>query len=124
MADVYFFTEMKKLLSALDLLNINNFRGERVPIKLYMGEPGNRYFVSPAIVKLVVGRLKEVGAEPFLFDTTVTYPGSRSTREGYKKVAYQHGFGEDEIGCKVVIGEEGVKVVEGGHSFEVAKEIY
>lgn len=124
MADVYFFTEMKKLLSALDLLNINDFRGERVPIKLHMGEPGNMYFVSPAIVKLVVGRLKEVGAEPFLFDTTVTYPGPRSTREGYKKVAYQHGFGEDEIGCKVVIGEEGVKVVEGGHSFEVAKEIY
>ena len=84
MADVYFFTETKKLLSALDLLDIDNFRGERVPIKLHMGEPGNRYYISPAIVKLVVGRLKEVGAEPFLFDTTVSYPSPRSTREGYE----------------------------------------
>lgn len=124
MAEVYFFTETKKLLSALDLLGIDDFRGERVPIKLHMGEPGNRYYISPAIVKLVVGRLKEAGAEPFLFDTTVAYPGPRSTREGYKEVAYKHGFGEDEIGCKVVIGEEGVKVIEGGHRFEVAKEIY
>jgi len=124
MAEVYFFTKTKKLLSALDLLDINDFRSERVPIKLHMGEPGNRYYIPPAIVKLVVGRLKEVGAEPFLFDTTVMYSSPRSTREGYKEVAYRHGFGEDEMGCKVVIGEEGVKVTEGGHSFEVAKEIY
>ena len=124
MAEVYFFTETNKLLSALDLLGIDDFRSERVPIKLHMGEPGNRYYISPAIVKLVVGRLKEAGADPFLFDTTVAYPGPRSTREGYKGVAYQHGFGEDEMGCKVVIGEEGVKVIEEGHGFEVAKEIY
>ncbi|TET16589.1 MAG: DUF362 domain-containing protein [Dehalococcoidia bacterium] len=124
MAKVYFFTEAEKLLSALDLLGIEDFRGEKVPIKLHMGEPGNRYYISPSIVKLVVGRLKGIGAEPFLFDTIVAYPGPRSTREGYERVAYRHGFGEDETNCKVVIGEDGVKVVEGAHSFEVAKEIY
>lgn len=124
MAEVYFFTETNKLLSALDLLGIENFRGRRVPIKLHMGQPGNRYYISPSIVKLVVGRLKGLGAEPFLFDTTVTYPGLRSTTEGHGRVAYKHGFGENEMGCKVVIGEEGVKVVEGAHSFEVAREIY
>ena len=124
MAEVYFFTEVEKLLSALDLLGIEDFRGARVPIKLHMGEPGNRYYISPSMVKLTVGRLKDIGAEPFLFDTTVAYPGPRSTRDGYKRVAYRHGFGEDKIGCEVVIGEEGVKVVKGGYSFEVAKEIY
>jgi len=124
MADVYFSTEAEKLLSALDLLGIDDFRGVRVPIKLHMGEPGNRYYISPSIVKLAVGKLKDTGAEPFLFDTTVAYPGPRSTRDGYKRVAYEHGFGEDKMGCEVVIGEKGVKVVEGGHSFEVAKEIY
>ncbi len=124
MAEVYFFTEVGKLLSALDLLGIEDFRGVKVLIKLHMGEPGNRYYISPSIVKLTVGQLKDIGAEPFLFDTTVAYPGPRSTRNGYKRVAYRHGFGEDKMGCKVVIGEEGVEVVEGGHSFEVAKEIY
>jgi hypothetical protein len=124
MAEVYFFTETEKLLSVLDLLGIRDFRGVRVPIKLHMGEPGNRYYISPSFVKLTVDRLKEIGAEPFLFDTTVSYSGPRATRDGYKRVAYRHGFGEDNMGCGVVIGVEGVKVVEGGHSFEVAKEMY
>ena len=124
MAEVYFFTEAEKLLSALDLLGIEDFGEARVPIKLHMGEPGNRYYISPSLVKLTVRKLKDIGAEPFLFDTTVAYPGPRSTRDGYKRVASEHGFGKDKMGCEVVIGEEGVKVAEGGHSFEVAKEIY
>jgi len=124
MTEVYFFTEPEKLLTALDLLGINAFSGVRVPIKLHMGEPGNRYYISPSVAKLVVGRLKDIGADPFLFDTTVAYHSPRSTRDGYMKVAYQHGFGQDNVGCEVVIGEEGVRVVEDGFSFEVAKEIY
>lgn len=124
MAEVYFFTRTEKLLSALDLLGIEDFRGARVPIKLHVGEPGNKYYISPFIVKLIVGRLKDMGAEPFLFDTTVVYSSPRSTVDGHKSVAYRHGFGDSQMGCEVVIGEEGVKVVECGHSFEVAKEIY
>lgn len=124
MAEVYFFTEAEKLSTILDLLSIEDFTGETVLIKLHMGEPGNRYYISPSFVKLTVGKLKKIGAEPFLFDTTVAYSGPRSTRDGYRGVAYRHGFGEDKIGCKVVIGEDGVKTVEGGHSFEVAKEIH
>ncbi|MFB0559546.1 MAG: DUF362 domain-containing protein [Dehalococcoidales bacterium] len=123
MTEVYFFTEAEKLPSALDLLGIEDFRGARVLIKLHMGEPGNRYYISPSMVKLTVSRLKDIGAEPFLFDTTVAYSSPRSTKDGYKRVAYRHGFGDDNMGCEVVIGEEGEKVVEGGHSFEVAKEI-
>jgi len=124
MAEVYFFTETEKLLSALDLLGIEDFRGVRVPIKLHMGELGNKYYISPSFVKLTVDRLKEIGAEPFLFDTTVSYPGPRATKFGYKRVAHRHGFSEDKMGCAVVIGDKGVEVVEGGHSFEVAREIY
>ena len=124
MAEVYLFTAAEKVVSALDMLGIEDFRSARVLIKLHMGEPGNKYFVSPSIVKLIVERLKAANAEPFLFDTTVAYPGPRSNVEGYKRVAEKHGFGEDKTGCKVVIGEKGVKIVEGGHSFDIAREIY
>lgn len=124
MSKVYYFTELNNLINALDLLGIEKFGGESVLIKLHMGEPGNKYYISPHIVKLVVGKLKNIGAHPFLFDTTVTYPGPRGTREGYERVAYRHGFGEDKVGCGVVIGEDGVKVMEGGYSFDVAKDIY
>jgi uncharacterized Fe-S center protein len=121
---VYFFTDEGKLTDALDLLGIADFKGKRVPVKLHMGEPGNKYFISPSLVKLAVRKLKETGAEPFLFDTTVAYPGPRSTKRGYEEAARRHGFGDDEMGCRVVIGDRGVKVAESGYSFEVAREIY
>ena len=124
MTEVYFFTEERKLADALDLLGIGGFTGEKVPVKLHMGEPGNKYYISPSLVKVAVRKLKDAGAEPFLFDTTVAYPGPRATKSGYEKAARRHGFGEDEMGCRVVIGDEGVKVVESGYSFEVANEIY
>ena len=76
------------------------------------------------MVKLIVEKLRDIGAEPFLFDITVAYPGHMSTRDEYRRVAYQYDFGDDKVGCEVVIGEEGVKVVESGHSFEVATELY
>jgi len=124
MGKVYFFTDIEKLPTALDLLNIRDFSGARVPVKLHMGEPGNRYYISPRIVKLTVAKLQEAGAEPFLFDTTVAYPSPRSKKKGYMQVADKHGFRKDKIGCDVIIGDKGIKVAEGGHSLEMAKEIY
>jgi len=122
--EVYFFTEAERLLNALDILGIEDFRGLRVPIKLHMGEPGNNCYISPSVTKLIVNKLKGLGAEPFLFDTVVNYSSPRAKVDSYKKVAYRHGFGENEVGCKVVIGEEGVEVSEDGYNFEVAREIY
>lgn len=124
MPKVYFLADESKLGDALDLLSISDLNGNKVPVKLHMGEPGNKYFISPSLVKLVVRKLRDAGAEPFLFDTTVAYPGPRSTKAGYEEAARRHGFGEDEMGCRVVIGDRGVKVVESGCSFEVANEIY
>jgi len=124
MTEVYFFSKAQKLSHALDLLGITDFKGVKVPVKLHMGEPCNRYYISPSTVKLVIDKLKDVGAQPFLFDTTVVYSSPRSTKEGYAEVADQHGFGENNMGCKVVIGDEGIETAEGGCNFEVAKELY
>lgn len=124
MAKVYFFTEIEKLPIALDLLNINDFSNLNVPIKLHMGELGNTYYISPSFVKLVVDKLWDIGATPYLYDTAVAYRAPRSTRYGYQTVAYKHGFSKDRMDCEVVVGEEGVEVIEGGYSFEVAEEIY
>lgn len=123
-AKVYFFTDEHKLPVALEQLGVGDFSGKRVPVKLHVGEPGNRYFVSPSLVKLAVEKLKAIGADPFLFDTTVAYPGPRSTVKGHMKVAAAHGFGPDRMGCDVVIGEKGIGVAESGQTFDVAQEIY
>ena len=123
-ARVYFFTAEDKLHAALEQVGIGDFAGKRVPVKLHMGETGNRYFISPSFVKLVVEKLKAVGAEPFLFDTTVAYPGDRATVDGHRKVASRHGFGKDRMGCEVVIGDKGIAVAESGQTFDVAREIH
>ena len=124
MAKVYFSTVTGQIPNALDLLGIEDFRRAKVLIKLHMGEPGNKYHISPTFVKRIVDKLKGINAEPFLFDTVVAYPGPRSNKDGYRKTAYRHGFGKDDMGCDVFIGEDGVKVVESGHTLEVAKEIF
>jgi uncharacterized Fe-S center protein len=126
-AKVYFSTKVEKVVDTLDTLGIGDFKGARVPIKLHMGRPrksNKNYFISPSIVKLVVTKLKDLGAEPFLFDTPVAYSEARDTKEGYEKVAREFGFRRDTVGCDVIIGEAGVEVKEDGYSFEVAKEIH
>ena len=124
MASVYFLRETYKLKEALNILNVKDFEDQRTPIKLHFGEPGNKSYISPRLVKTVVRMLKDVGAKPFLFDTTVLYSSPRSTMKGYEQVARKHGFGIDNIGCETVIGEEGVELVDFGHRFQVAREIY
>jgi uncharacterized Fe-S center protein len=124
MASVYFLAETGRIKEALESLRIEEFQSRRVLVKLHFGEPGNRYYVSPQLVRTVVGVLKGVGAKPFLFDTTVLYSSQRSTVEGHKKVAQKHGFGADKIGCETVIGDKGVEVVDFGQRFGVAREVY
>jgi uncharacterized Fe-S center protein len=124
MAEVYRFSRIEQVLTALDLLHVEDFGGREVLVKLHMGEPGNKFHVSPSLVKVIVGKLLALGAQPFLFDTTVAYPGPRATCDGYLEVARRHGFGQKDMGCRVVIGEAGVDVVVGANSFEVAEEIH
>ena len=89
----------------------------RVAIKLHMGERGNKTHVSPQDVKVIFDRLRKMGCEPFLVDTTTLYPGSRYTREGYMKVAKENGFG----GFPVVIAKDDEYIKKG--AFKIAREI-
>ena len=123
-SEVYFSKQPESIPDVLDRINVSDFSSKKVLVKLHVGEPGNKFFISPSFVKSIVDKLKHVGAMPFLFDTTVAYPGPRSKPRTHKKVAVKHGFGPGVMGCEVVIGEKGVKVVESGYTFEVAREVY
>ena len=120
---VYFTEDPGQLADAINLSGVSDMAGQVVPVKLHMGEPGNPYIIRPELVRTVVSALLDAGAKPFLFDTVVAYPGERSHKSGYEKVARRHGFHREAIGCDVVIGEEGVRVVESDVAFEVATEL-
>ncbi len=88
--------------------------GDRIAVKLHMGEKGNRYFLKPDLVKKIVSILIKIQASPFLFDSPVVYPGGRDTVEKYRKTAAEHGFTEQNIGCPVVISDD-FKTVKTNH---------
>ncbi|KYK32186.1 MAG: hypothetical protein AYK22_07525 [Thermoplasmatales archaeon SG8-52-3] len=123
MKKVVFFTDLTKFFDALENFDIDSFSGKSVPIKLHMGEIRNKYFLKPDLAKLVVDALKSVNAKPYLYDTTVAYPGLRSTKKGYEKVAKIHGFSKKKVGCDVVIDDNGKFVKVEGRNYEVASHI-
>lgn len=99
------------------------FEDEKVAIKLHMGEPKNPNHLKAGDVKKFVDLLKEKNCKPFLFDTTVAYPGKRNSVKGYLEVAALNGFTEEAMGCPIVIGDEDHEVVKGKLDYQVPKEI-
>jgi uncharacterized Fe-S center protein len=61
-----------------------------------------------------------VHADPFLFDTTVAYPGLRHYVSGYQQVARLHGYTMKKIGCDIIIDDSGVVKTVENRTFEVA----
>jgi uncharacterized protein len=123
MNKVIFFTNLKDLHNAIAQFPLKSFAGKKVPLKLHMGEKKNPYFVKPELVKIVVDELKNASADPFLFDTTVAYRGSRYTKIEYQKLAKLHRFDIKNVGCDVVIDDTGIPTVVEGRAFKVAKHL-
>ena len=120
MKKVVYFSDLGKLPRALDDFNIQSFAEKKVPVKLHMGEIRNRYYPKPDFIKIVVDELKKINADPYLFDTTVAYPGLRRYVSGYQQVAKIHGFTMKKVGCDVVIDDSGVSKTVEGREYEVA----
>ncbi len=107
MTDIY-KTEGNTLESLRSLLNMlsNPFTvGDKIGIKLHWGERGNKNFLHPMFAREIAAWLKESGASPFVFDTTVLYSGGRREAAESLKTAAEHGFTEEYLGCPVLIGD-------------------
>lgn len=122
--EVVFFKDQNKLKQALDYFDIKDFKNEKFPLKIHMGEIRNKYFPRPDFVKKVVQILKNYNAEPFLFDTTVAYNAPRKTKIGYRNLAKMHGFSKRKTGCDVTIDTTGHNVTVENREYEVADHIY
>jgi uncharacterized protein len=97
--------------------------GDRVAIKLHMGEPGNKYFIAAPLAKRVVDCLASLGAKPFIFDSPVVYSSPRSDERRYLDAAAGHGYSKKELGCPVVVSN-GSSPVKGSHmAYRVCKDL-
>ena len=120
MSNVVFVKNSEDLSSALDLFKFE-CEGQKVPLKLHMGEPKNQFFPRPDDVRILADTLRSWGAAPVLYDTTVAYNSPRNSVSGYHSVATKHGF--DEIG-EVIIEDQGVPIEVCGFSFEVGSLLH
>jgi len=80
-------------------------RGDKVAIKVHMGEYGNLTYLRPPFVREFVKLAKEAGGKPFVTDTTALYPKNRFTEEQYLETAAYNGFTEDSVGAPIVIAD-------------------
>lgn len=90
--------------------------GDKVGIKVHMGEWGSALNLRPHWVNAVADEVKRLGGLPYVVDTNVATfvaDGSRATREDHLKTAAAHGFTEETMGCPIVIadGEYGMEDV-------------
>ncbi len=124
MKKIVFFNDLIKLPKALAFFDIEDFINKTFPLKLHMGEKHNKHFVRPSFIAYVVKILKNLPSSPYLLDSTVAYPGLRHTKKGYLKLAREHHFTEDTIGCPVVIDDSGIRREVENRVYNVVDHIY
>jgi len=83
-------------------------KGDRVAVKLHMGDRENTGFLRPNLVRVIVDKIKEYGGEPFLTDTT-TLPytpwGGRTTAFDYAQTYISHGYTPASVGCPIIVAD-------------------
>jgi hypothetical protein len=66
--------------------------GDKVAVKLHVGELGNPNYVRPFFVKHIVDQVRSRGGKPFLTDTTTYYPLKRQNGADHMETAMANGF--------------------------------
>jgi hypothetical protein len=126
-------TKEAKVARLLALVGLKDrvVQGEPCAVKLHFGEMGNDTHLNPQLVRIVVDKIREAGAKPFLTDTTTLYSGSRHNAVDHLETAVRHGFAPSVVNAPVIIadglyGENDVPVAINGKHFQsvrIATEI-
>jgi uncharacterized Fe-S center protein len=96
--------------------------GERIAVKLHMGEPGNAHYIKPETAKHIVDILRDIGCAAFIFDSPVVYRSQRNNERGYLQCAADHGYTELTVGAPIVVSNRSV-AVDGAHmQYEISAE--
>src|SRR4030065_119538 len=100
-------------------------KGQLVAIKLHFGEKGNTSYIRPNFARLIVERIKETGARPFLTDANTLYVGQGGESVSHLITAIENGFDDAVAGAPLIIadglrGESAHKVKINGEHFQEA----
>lgn len=70
-----------------DALGQSPAQGDKVAIKLTVGEPGNKHYLAPDLIKNLVRSVNGT-----FIDSNTAYGGGRATSESHAQAAVDHGF--------------------------------
>lgn len=79
--------------------------GKPCAVKLHFGEEGCDTHLNPSLVRVVVEKIREAGANPFLTDTTTLYSGMRHNAVDHLRMAVRHGFAPGVVDAPVIIAD-------------------
>ncbi len=98
---------MKATDSVLDRCGLDRIfdASDRTAVKIHVGEKNNDTHVAPEIVGSVVSRLKQLGASPFLTETSTLYRGQRSNAIDHLVHAFSHGFTYEKTGAPFIMAD-------------------
>lgn len=99
-----------KLLTLFDAAGFNDLiePGDVVAIKLHMGEYNNTAYLRPVYARALVEKVKSLGADPMVVDTTTLpyFPySSRATALDYLNTVARNGYTNAAMGCPIVIAD-------------------
>jgi uncharacterized Fe-S center protein len=80
-------------------------RNDRTAVKIHVGEKNNNTHLDPAVIRVVVERLKALGATPFLTETSTLYKGQRSNAIDHLCHAFAHGFTYEATGAPFIMAD-------------------
>lgn len=94
----------EKIYQALDL-DEKIERDAFVALKIHFGEKGNKGYIKPSWLQLLVKNLKQKTSRVFLTDTNTLYVGHRSNTVDHLQLAWGHGFSLGTLGVPVIIAD-------------------
>jgi uncharacterized Fe-S center protein len=95
----------------------------KIGIKVHFGEDRNHNHLSPQYVKSIVDIVRANNLKPTLIETSTLYRGARQNRTSHIKLAFKHGFTENNVGAKIDIvdGMRGEKFAAVPTNFQYVK---
>ncbi len=98
------FDKISKLLGLCGLED-RVVEGDLTAVKLHFGEKGNSAFIRPVFVRRVVDEIKNLGARPFLTDSSTLYPGERKEAVSALVCAIENGFAYAVVNAPLIISD-------------------
>lgn len=98
------FTKLLRLIDAAGIDAVVT-KGDLVAVKVHFGEKGGHAYIRPTFLRRIVDRVKGLGGEPFLTDSSTLYPGERKEAVSALRCAIENGFAFAVVGAPLIMSD-------------------